>query len=194
MKRSVVVVAAILALASVAQASASTVYDVHDAFNFGGTTVDGIIVTDGQFGILGLANILDWNLAISNLITLTPGNSNVSLKGNGLTATGLDLFWNYDLLDGELVFSTPRVAGIKGFVAYSPGAFAALAGLCPTEVSDCLGPIPADLRTGMSVIGIDPPTSVTPVPAALPLLATGLGLLGLLGWRMKRQATAAIAA
>lgn len=30
-----------------------------------------------------------------------------------------------------------------------------------------------------------------PVPAALPLFAGGLGLLGLLGWRRKRQATAA---
>ena len=28
----------------------------------------------------------------------------------------------------------------------------------------------------------------TPVPAALPLFATGLGLLGLLSWRRKRKA------
>jgi hypothetical protein len=34
---------------------------------------------------------------------------------------------------------------------------------------------------------------VTPLPAALPLFATGLGALGLLGWRRKRKA-AAIAA
>jgi hypothetical protein len=31
----------------------------------------------------------------------------------------------------------------------------------------------------------------TPVPAALPLFATGLGALGLLGWRRKRKAQAA---
>jgi endo-1,4-beta-xylanase len=36
-----------------------------------------------------------------------------------------------------------------------------------------------------------PPTSATPVPAALPLFATGLGALGLLGWRRKRKATSA---
>jgi hypothetical protein len=29
---------------------------------------------------------------------------------------------------------------------------------------------------------------VTPLPAALPLFATGLGALGLLGWRRKRKA------
>src|SRR6516225_3483808 len=32
----------------------------------------------------------------------------------------------------------------------------------------------------------DPPT-VTPLPAALPLFATGLGALGLLGWRRKKK-------
>ena len=32
-----------------------------------------------------------------------------------------------------------------------------------------------------------PPTSVTPVPAALPLFATGLGVLGLLGWRRRQN-------
>jgi hypothetical protein len=30
----------------------------------------------------------------------------------------------------------------------------------------------------------------TPVPAALPLFASGLGALGLLGWRRKRKAAA----
>jgi hypothetical protein len=33
----------------------------------------------------------------------------------------------------------------------------------------------------------DPSAVVTPVPAALPLFATGLGALGLLGWRRKRK-------
>ena len=40
---------------------------------------------------------------------------------------------------------------------------------------------------------VTPGTSLTPLPAALPLFATGLGALGLLGWRRKRRA-AAIAA
>ena len=36
--------------------------------------------------------------------------------------------------------------------------------------------------------------TVTPLPAALPLFATGLGALGLLGWRRKRKNAAVIAA
>ena len=34
------------------------------------------------------------------------------------------------------------------------------------------------------------PVGTTPLPAALPLFATGLGGLGLLGWRRKRKAQA----
>jgi len=35
--------------------------------------------------------------------------------------------------------------------------------------------------------------SATPLPAALPLFATGLGAMGLLGWRRKRKSAAVIA-
>ena len=35
------------------------------------------------------------------------------------------------------------------------------------------------------------PTTATPLPAALPLFASGLGALGLLGWRRKRKAQTA---
>jgi hypothetical protein len=40
---------------------------------------------------------------------------------------------------------------------------------------------------GSAVLTGDP---ITPIPAALPLFATGLGGLGLLGWRRKRKAVA----
>ena len=40
----------------------------------------------------------------------------------------------------------------------------------------------------------DSENSQTPLPAALPLFATGLGALGLLGWRRKKKAATAMAA
>ena len=40
----------------------------------------------------------------------------------------------------------------------------------------------------------DTPLPATPLPAALPLFASGLGALGLLGWRRKRKASAIAAA
>jgi hypothetical protein len=45
------------------------------------------------------------------------------------------------------------------------------------------GAIFGELMTGVVV--------PTPLPAALPLFATGLGVLGLVGWRSKRRAALA---
>jgi hypothetical protein len=50
----------------------------------------------------------------------------------------------------------------------------------------------ADSGHNYSSAAIGP--STTPIPAALPLFASGLGALGLLGWRRKRKNVAAIAA
>jgi len=58
----------------------------------------------------------------------------------------------------------------------------------------------ADAAGGVTTNGYDPVQGyivefdVTPIPAALPLFATGLGALGLLGWRRKRKAAAQVAA
>jgi hypothetical protein len=38
------------------------------------------------------------------------------------------------------------------------------------------------------------PPALTPIPGALPLFASGLGALGLLGWRKKRKNAAGIKA
>jgi plastocyanin len=48
---------------------------------------------------------------------------------------------------------------------------------------------------GFGESGVITVTAATPLPAALPLFATGLGAMGLLGWRRKRKnATPALAA
>jgi hypothetical protein len=47
---------------------------------------------------------------------------------------------------------------------------------------------------GTPFVGLDNIRVETPIPAALPLFASGLGVLGLLNWRRKRKASAAIAA
>jgi hypothetical protein len=41
-------------------------------------------------------------------------------------------------------------------------------------------------------VSVTPVVSATPVPAALPLFATGLGALGLFGWRRKRKNASAL--
>ena len=43
-------------------------------------------------------------------------------------------------------------------------------------------------NTFLSEVSVTPDEVATPIPAALPLFATGIGVMGLLGWRRKRRA------
>jgi hypothetical protein len=66
-------------------------------------------------------------------------------------------------------------------------------------LSNCAGGGPHDAGGSQGSAGVfnDPGTwtvTTTPLPAALPLFASGLGALGLLGWRRKRKDRTAIAA
>ena len=67
----------------------------------------------------------------------------------------------------------------------------------------CIGPCPpptVTLQTAVTELlgtttggGFNNP-SATPLPGALPLFATGLGVMGLFGWRRNRKNGAALAA
>jgi hypothetical protein len=46
---------------------------------------------------------------------------------------------------------------------------------------------------GLDNVSVTDASRATPLPAALPLFATGLGALGLLGWCRKRKAAALVA-
>ena len=71
-------------------------------------------------------------------------------------------------------------------------------GYCDGSIAyPCGGYAPANsMYTNDSayVLRVDVEGTQTPIPAALPLFATGLGVMGLLGWRRKRKTAAAIAA
>jgi len=49
-------------------------------------------------------------------------------------------------------------------------------------------------NTGFGEVAFDGSTSVVPLPAALPLFGTGLGIMGFIGWRRKRRMAAQAAA
>jgi len=57
----------------------------------------------------------------------------------------------------------------------------------PVNLGNLGGGVPLDYQFPLDFV-------VTPLPAALPLFATGLGALGLLGWRRKRKVAALAAA
>ena len=60
----------------------------------------------------------------------------------------------------------------------------------PSGSWECAGATCDPVRLAVSGVAI----SATPLPAALPLFATGIGALGLLGWRRKRKRAATVAA
>ena len=53
-----------------------------------------------------------------------------------------------------------------------------------------LGPNPGGTMTGLLTAQVTDPVSQAPLPAALPLFASGLGAMGLFGWWKKRKAAA----
>jgi hypothetical protein len=67
----------------------------------------------------------------------------------------------------------------------------ALVRQCTITALSCLASSTSPPLLDLAQVTEDPGEwSVTPLPAALPLFASGLGALGLLGWRRKRKAAA----
>ena len=132
-----------------------------------------------------MTGTFDYNGAFSNInITMTgavfPGS--VFSSDQGSTAAQLladDNNNNYL----ELNFASPLPAG-GGTDTVSSGCLFTTAG---APNFDC----GLFFRTFGFSGTVQAAVSASPVPAALPLFASGLGALGMLGWRKKRKQTAA---
>jgi hypothetical protein len=202
------------ALVGVSSASASTVtYALVPLVfsgdpNFGTDIVTGTITTDGTFSTaanpyLTSSDIVGWSLTLTlgstspvNLSNTSPG-ANFALLSSALIATPLGLFYNFNVLNAEIAFWQSNVPPYPNFNELYFQGPTSNAG--PSEIAlhyclpICYGP------DSLSASGVDllafatPAVSATPLPAALPLFAGGLGALGLLGWCRKRK-TAALAA
>jgi hypothetical protein len=197
---------ALLALtAGIEPSSASSIiYSLDDTV--GAVTVTGTITTDGFIGTFPDSfccrppDILDWNLVISSGThsqSLVPDDSFIGgLSGGPITpgalsdlvATKKELIWNYDPAGLFNIQTNSSNGGTIGFS--SNGFFLEVSGqgfnIGATEV----------LTLGQQFVfaEVDHDSHATPLPAALPLFATGLAGIGVLGWRRKRKGAAAIAA
>jgi hypothetical protein len=80
-------------------------------------------------------------------------------------------------------YSTTDLTGISDF----DGDFAVNSAKLTITSHNPVPPSNVTLSIPFQMTDFDP---VTPLPAALPLFATGIGALGLLGWRRKRKAQA----
>jgi hypothetical protein len=163
---------------------ADIVYNVNQPIGSGGAT--GFIITDGTIGTLTLSNIVDWNLTLNdgmNVADLIPSNSSVFFGNhdNGVgnvdvTATSVDLMFNYSAPDG-------------GFLSFG----GASGELCYTSWSNCWGPTAVGVYSvggdGRSVYVGESQNQViataVPEPSSF-LLLSGLGI-AMTGMQRKRR-------
>jgi hypothetical protein len=185
---------AILCHGSAAKAST---YDVDFQFsgtlNTGGTgteTVTGTIVTDCDSCFLQTADVTSWSLNFSGALTGSANSGGLTsppgISGNVLEATGGNLLYVFDSSGFALFTGTDGASQLAfGFVGPAGDIRVQVA---PSD-DNILGSVTQPFQIATEEI-----VTTTPLPAALPLFATCIGGLGLLGWRRKRKNVAAIAA
>jgi len=113
-------------------------------------------------------------------------NGSHAVIWNGTTPIDLNTMLNISGLDWTLLGAI-AINNIGQIIGDGFDPLGQLVGFLLTPSSDPVVPTlppPPPLR----------PPAATPLPAALPLFATGLGAMGLLGWRRKRKNAAAVAA
>ena len=103
-----------------------------------------------------------------------------------------------DITDNTFVISGGEITNASMFLIFGETNLAPGVVKCCTLDFDAFASI---LAGGLSDVGgdvndgLDDPVTftldTTPIPTALPLFATGIGVLGLFGWRRKRKSVAA---
>jgi hypothetical protein len=160
----------------------ATTYTYNVDFSVGGTTVTGTIATDCDSSCyLAASDIGLWSLTMDGTTySSSTGGTLVALTAYPLEATTTNLIFDgtkdgYDrFMDGsvwELQFSGGEIDWFLNNTFQGED----------------------DLDGDSLTVGTMA-TSATPLPAALPLFGTVLGIGGLLGWRRKRKNVAAVAA
>jgi hypothetical protein len=180
--------------ATVAPAFADTVYD----WTISGTEISG----SGTFTVGSLANP---SVGPSDGYFLDGATGVI----NGVSITGLSTAFGVidDGFGADIVFPSPNsndatsisFSGFGVSLALSDGAIQ-IVGSNPFSIGGSTSrSVIADQCGVGGCASVDAftltlsPVAATPLPAALPLFAGGLGALGLLGWRRKRKKSAAIA-
>ena len=103
-------------------------------------------------------------------------NQPVTFSPNGSPVTGTMASMTVDGTGGDIVYTISDYSALSldGDIAIS-------------WAMTCANDIIQGTTTGFPVLGPPGHMGATPLPAALPLFATGLGAMGLLGWRRKRK-------
>jgi hypothetical protein len=182
---------------------AATVYNVN--LSIGTGTVTGTVTTDGNTGTLTDLDFTNWDLTIKDGATsatlLGPGfgaadNSFDQMNGSSVSATASNITFNFSGSAGaNAYFFFENLTGPADFVCFGPGGGGLFGGVCASGQNGNVEAFEINGGDNQSILLTGTQTiAATPLPAALPLFATGLGVAGLLARRRKRKNGAAIAA
>jgi hypothetical protein len=159
---------------NIGQSNVSTVYALMSSYDnqsfsvtFNGTggsqTFSNILLPDFNGG--GFVNSCSGGLCVQTVYTVNDvGGDGTGNSPNGATNT-------YDLTELALTFNSALAAGLLDSATFTSNGY-------------------ETLLFGVSTVTTGS-TSALPLPATLPLFATGLAALGLLGWRRKKKTIAA---
>jgi hypothetical protein len=179
----------VLGMSTVTPACATT-FDVTGTFSasslYGLSGTLDIDVTTGAVTAVDLVVSGPNAIYPANTFTGTESLANALLAPDGTSSYSMRWLANVagftSSLDFVVTTSTASLVGFSGgsitqgswFCSNAPGG-------CASHITDSVASI-----TGT----ISPEVSTTPLPAALPLFAAGLGVMGFFGWRRKRNAAA----
>jgi hypothetical protein len=196
--RAVIALSSALMLVTTLSASADTITDLvtFSATSFSGgappSYTGGTAPVDPVTGSFTIT--FDPTQTYSDSTGITLNTLNISL--------GSSLAFDYSPSTGELVVGGSSDGAASVFLeSGNPDFYIQILNFSSASTFNQLGYVTEDGSYFYSAIGTDagsvsvtPEVSATPLPAALPLFASGFGVMGLLGWRRKRKNSAAIAA
>jgi PEP-CTERM motif len=160
-----------VSFATFGTANASTVFNITGSSNYAGT-----ITIDTVGGSIISADVV--------VAGDTPDFTNIlALSNQGSTDYFLDLS-NMSTSPGTILTLPIGDGGtLVGFTGGAIESTASLIGGCDLTSGQCRSSGP--VAEGSAELTL--PVNTTPLPATLPLLASGIGALGLFGWRRKQH-------